>query len=550
MRLPFASRLPTHKSLILQLSPDDDEAERNERMSTERRLERELRTELSRISGELFASEPDNAYGASVIAQQAVQGERMRDVLSRALQDSADLGVSVAIRQFDNVGYGFDYSLANIAARQWALTHTDMLLRQLGTTTQNIVGQAVGRWVDNGEPLSALVRDLAPAFGRQRAKVIAATEVTRAYSNGTVEAYKASGVVKKLVWRTANDERVCLICGGLNGKVVGIEESFDEKLPSQLRERARPFALPPGHVGCRCWVVAEIEEPRRERKPKAPPKQPVPARTEVTFAGDLTALQRANFTQDKIAELFDIGPSAKATVSIKDMRDRIEINGTWVDSKTGDNIGECARELFPAQRKAYLSVLAFDPGYIGNGMGMKVARQWFDALDTAGYKKAELYAGLSIGKYAWAKEGAVFADSGQAGWATERFRDWAGQKSINLADNEYPVFTSALDVATYTHPRGQTLLGKDIMNNNVPADMVLPLGKAFMLDTLGHGGWEGVIDLAERKRKAQGKSVKSADAKATGDLAYINGTDDSQSDALFFADYLVDDDTGVGPLIL
>lgn len=243
-------------------------------MSIERRTELEVRRELARVAGELYPpdSEPQNAYTESVRATEAVTGERMRDILSRALQDSADLGVSVSVRQFENVGFGFDYTLANENARDWALRYTDNLLTQLGTTTSRIVGQAVGRWINNGEPLQALVRDLRPAFGAQRAKLIASTEVTRAYAQGSKEAYVASGVVKKLVWQASMDERVCIYCGSLHGKVVGIEESFDGALPADLQEKTRPFALPPAHVGCRCWILPQIEEPKQARKPKPKPE--------------------------------------------------------------------------------------------------------------------------------------------------------------------------------------------------------------------------------------------------------------------------------------
>lgn len=839
-----------------------------------------MRRELARVAGELFpsGSEPANAFTESVRAAEAVTGERMRDVLGRALQDSADLGVSVAVRQFENVGYGFDYTLANETARAWALRYTDEVLAQLGTTTARIVGQSVGRWIGNGEPLQALVNDLRPAFGKQRARLIASTEVTRAYAQGTKEAYTASGVVKKLVWQASMDERVCIYCGSLHGKVVGIEESFDGALPANLRERARPFALPPAHPGCilpgnlisapggidamaksfyvgrcveitlldgsvltvtknhpilthsgwvaaqfldegmyvlsaiggdriaaainpddqdvpaaveqvfdsfmksgdvssvsvppaaenlhgeggcikgnidivyanrllldngvahipeivgkdvlggydtglsqflglgvygpfvsghlaplrggvgtaehgtstgfvgscpacghslgaaadfdasllqpepkdetidaqlaterllglaseipfdvgadvgnllsytteidagtlqsprngtdmnaeltseflgrfasevassqivsirqfdysghvydlqsdmyelyicngvivkncRCWISAQIDEPKRERKPKVPKPQPAPvpkpSRTAVTIDSDAIALRRANMTEEKLAQLFDIGPSAKANIRIRDWGDRVEINGEWIDVATGENIGECIRELFPEQKKAYLTVLSFEPGYIGNGVGMKVARQWFDELGAAGYEKAELYAGLTVGRYAWAKEGAIYADPGQAARSTQLFREWASQKNINLSEGEYPTFTSVLDVATYSHPRGATLTGKDITNRDVPPDMVLPLGKAFMLDISfnGHGGWNGIIDLEERRRAAQSKSVKGVGAKAANVSAYINGNNDAQSDALFFAAYLVDDDASVTPLL-
>lgn len=921
-------------------------------MGIERRTERELRRTLDDMLNTLFPQ----GYGEFVnpqieqarIHQAFLADQHLRDTISRAIQDSADLGVSVAVRQFENVGFGFDYTLANETARAWALRYTDEVLAQLGTTTARIVGQSVGRWIGNGEPLQALVNDLRPAFGKQRARLIASTEVTRAYAQGTKEAYTASGVVKKLVWQASMDERVCfpawttvrteagnmpiqditpgmrvltrnglrtviasgrrkyvgpmtkistsmgtvvatsdhpfwtleqgwlqcgqintghtletfdnqsvkpvrvfnfnvgdsadlpamqsqvasllgvppsvlmpvdainlkgdpifgqqkvnavaayfsllnvdyaqeierlsntlfrhilalktaiagkttklppdawgvpelllamaacfnkrrppallravmpiqslfrpeelsapltgdvlcrgssalsaakcisfryrrsdterlsatgadflnrfsgivnlvtsaatktptggdlglgkigkflangagnlftlarkgvvalcgaerigggqfgrlgnfpttlrasiekrhdlrlltnflllyhrlsgnaiwvydiqvesdpefyangilvhncMFCGSLHGKVVGIEESFDGALPANLRERARPFALPPAHPGCRCWVSAQIDEPKRERKPKVPKPQPAPvpkpSRTAVTIDSDAIALRRANMTEEKLAQLFDIGPSAKANIRIRDWGDRVEINGEWIDVATGENIGECIRELFPEQKKAYLTVLSFEPGYIGNGVGMKVARQWFDELGAAGYEKAELYAGLTVGRYAWAKEGAIYADPGQAARSTQLFREWASQKNINLSEGEYPTFTSVLDVATYSHPRGATLTGKDITNRDVPPDMALPLGKAFMLDISfnGHGGWNGIIDLEERRRAAQSKSVKGMGAKAGNVFAYINGNNDAQSDALFFAAYLVDDDASVTPLL-
>ena len=105
--------------------------------------------------------------------------------------------------------------------------------------------QAVGRWVTNGESLEALVRDLTPIYGRQRAELIASTEVTRSFSEANKIAYQQSGVVKQEVWRTAADERVCPICGPLNGKRVPVGESWDG-----LR--------PPAHPNCRCWTAPVV----------------------------------------------------------------------------------------------------------------------------------------------------------------------------------------------------------------------------------------------------------------------------------------------------
>jgi SPP1 gp7 family putative phage head morphogenesis protein len=244
------------KALRLQLDRDDDEKEQKVRMAVERRFEREMRAALDDMLDTLFPE----GYGefvnpqieANRIHEAFLRDQKMRDTVSRAIQDSADLGVSVAVQQLESVGYGFDYTLANVNAREWALAHTDTLLNQLGTTSGKVVGQAVGRWAGNGEPLQKLINDLAPAFGQARAERIAATEVTRAYAEGSTRTYQESGVVQKVEWATARDERVCIVCGPLEGKTVPVGSKFDG-------------LYPPAHVGCRCWVLPVVKEPKRGR---------------------------------------------------------------------------------------------------------------------------------------------------------------------------------------------------------------------------------------------------------------------------------------------
>lgn len=542
-----------YKALVLQLDPGDDEAEQKLRMAVEGRTYREMRRALRDMMDTLYPEnwDTDDPNGeAERIHQAFLRDQKLRDTVSRAIQDSADLGVNMSIDTMENIGIAFDYTLAHEVARAWALTYTDDLLNQLGTTSGRLVGQAVARWFENGEPLQKLINDLDPVFGRKRAQLIATTEVTRAAAEGTRAGYKQSGVITELVWQTARDERTCPYCGALNGKVVGIDTSFSDALPEDLRAKVGRFQLPPAHPRCRCWVTPSIRELTIDERSQV--DQQSNRNVRVTITGDTALLQQANFTQEKIAQLFDIGPSAIANIVVRGDSGEIEIAGKWTDRITGESIGECTRRLFPREKNAYLDVLAFEPSYIGNGVGMRVARQWFDALGEAGYKKAELYAGLSVGRYAWAKEGAKYIDRTQAARSTLLFREWIAEKGINLADNEYPTFTSVLDVATYAHPRGVTLTGKDITSNSVPADMVLPLGKAFMLDVSfnGHGGWNGVIDLAARKKLAAAKSTIVAEAKAVDDrMVYINSDDVNRSDALFWDAYLVDDDSDVDPLL-
>ena len=118
-------------------------------------------------------------------------------------------------------------------------------------STKEAVREAVATWIETGAPLGDLARALTPTFGPIRAEMIAATEVTRAYAeaNGMVwRRLGEQGIIFKREWRTARDERVCPVCGPLDGVIVGLEEKF----PGGL-------AGPPAHPRCRCWVVPKVE---------------------------------------------------------------------------------------------------------------------------------------------------------------------------------------------------------------------------------------------------------------------------------------------------
>ena len=255
--------------MVLQLDPGEPEAEQTIRAALERRATRNLRESLRELQDTIvngWAEPLDPNNEAMRIHELFLRDQRLRDAVSRAVQDAADLGVSVAIDTLGNVGFGMDYTLVNTAAREWAERYTDDILAQMANTTQRGVGQAIGRWVNNGEPLESLIDDLTPMFGRQRAESIAATEVTRAFAEGNRITYQESGVVLRWEWRTAQDEIVCPICGTLNGKALGLESSNDWRgyLPDEIiRMAKKPINGPPAHPNCRCWAVPVVEEARQ-----------------------------------------------------------------------------------------------------------------------------------------------------------------------------------------------------------------------------------------------------------------------------------------------
>ena len=99
---------------------------------------------------------------------------------------------------------------------------------------------------------------------RHRAYRIARTELAFAYNQGSYFGTKQAqeqGLLGKVVkeWCCADDERVCEVCGGLDGKQIGIDDDFDFK--TKLTDIGIK-RVPPAHPHCRCSVLyREIEPP-------------------------------------------------------------------------------------------------------------------------------------------------------------------------------------------------------------------------------------------------------------------------------------------------
>jgi SPP1 gp7 family putative phage head morphogenesis protein len=118
-------------------------------------------------------------------------------------------------------------------------------------------------WVRAGDPLPLLEKKLSTLFDKRRAQTIARTEVTRMYAEGNIAAWKSTGYVTQKRWNTARDERVCPICGPLDGMIVQIDSNGFTTEPGGLG-----ITAPPAHPNCRCWLTpvvstASFEEEQR-----------------------------------------------------------------------------------------------------------------------------------------------------------------------------------------------------------------------------------------------------------------------------------------------
>lgn len=138
---------------------------------------------------------------------------------------------------------GVDWEQVNQAVLKLAQQEAARFAQQATDTSQAQVSQVVADWVESGGTMKDLTDRVGAVWTGPRADVAAATEVTRLYAQGNAAAWKESGVVSGYTWKTANDERVCLVCGPLADSDVAMDGD-----------------LPPAHPNCRCWIVPVVKE--------------------------------------------------------------------------------------------------------------------------------------------------------------------------------------------------------------------------------------------------------------------------------------------------
>lgn len=219
---------------------------------------------------------PEQASARLVAAFQPV-----RAAVRAMLMESVVLGAQ----------YGYRYNTGELQANDdvsltssWDTLHADALswvvgggefgdgyanetLRGIFRTSDAAIRNAVADWTLAGEPLPALVSRIeGTVFNRTRAELIAVTEVTRAYAEGSRLAWERGGVIKLMRWNTANDELVCPICEPLNQTVAAVTGGTFEarKEDGTIIVSSR---MPPAHPRCRCWlapVAQGLDELRSE----------------------------------------------------------------------------------------------------------------------------------------------------------------------------------------------------------------------------------------------------------------------------------------------
>lgn len=256
MRPPFVKQ--TGEGIRESLGGQQDPAGYN-KITIENEMEMALtaffRAQQTRVRAELEPRIPEDRKAVQ-LPLPFWHGEELNllNILLPFLQRAAEGGVAVQRAIVESMGIGVDWTAALTEAATWARETAGRLVTSITETTRNRIAGQVANWVETpGRTLPDLWRSLMDdhAFSRARAKLIAATEVTRAYAEGEMAA--ASRLEKEgwfkyeKEWQTAMDDRVCPICEPLQGTRV-------ESVSGQFDTAAGSIQGPPAHPGCRCWI--------------------------------------------------------------------------------------------------------------------------------------------------------------------------------------------------------------------------------------------------------------------------------------------------------
>lgn len=184
----------------------------------------------------------------------------------------------------DFLGAGGNLEVTTDPAVEYLREHGAELIREINETTREKLRETLAEGFEAGESvpdLATRVEDVFKDATRNRAEMIARTESLRASNFGSVEAYRQSGVVEAEEWLTAKNDRVCPFCLEMEGKVIGLDESFFDKGDSltvdgnTLKFDMLAVEYPPLHPNCACTTIPVLLGERSAKPPKAKVKKPV-----------------------------------------------------------------------------------------------------------------------------------------------------------------------------------------------------------------------------------------------------------------------------------
>jgi len=204
-------------------------------------------------------------YGTLTGDGQALTAAPLKTGLGLA---SNEVGVVVSFDQVDTWAIEWIEQNAKNAAFSITATQYEALKKTLMTG------------IADGESIWTLRKRIETAMdiARNRAEMIARTEVLKASNRGSLLAYKESGLVEGKAWCAAYDQRTCEACAEMDGKTMPLDEPFFKKgdsfnfsnpgeafegVPTEggvdMKFDYEEIQHPGLHPSCRCCLVAILK---------------------------------------------------------------------------------------------------------------------------------------------------------------------------------------------------------------------------------------------------------------------------------------------------
>lgn len=167
------------------------------------------------------------------------------------------------------IGLSDKLTIANNAVKNYIKNQVKKVIKDATKETNQKLANALSTGLGEEESIPQIrkrVNELFTDMKVYRSERIARTETLRASNFAAQETYKESGVVKKKRWLTALDDRTCEWCGPMNGKIIGLDDTFFDKGDTFRGREGGELDLsyddtdfPPLHVNCRCTVIPIIQ---------------------------------------------------------------------------------------------------------------------------------------------------------------------------------------------------------------------------------------------------------------------------------------------------
>lgn len=231
---------------------DPDEPGREEKTTIETQLTKAVRARFKRQLAEIQRKLEERYPNKSIIIDGIVI-EDSDEEYAEFIKIFYNALLSGTLLSEDMMGFALADGSVNERALSYARTYVTEWLQILDQVSRDAVRRALETFIQPGGTIQDMVDILEPQFGDMRAQRIAVTETTRIFAQAN-NIYAEELRLQypefdvNIMWFTNRDDRVCSICGPLEGRTVRPGEVFT----LDIKE-------PPAHVNCRCWTNVTVK---------------------------------------------------------------------------------------------------------------------------------------------------------------------------------------------------------------------------------------------------------------------------------------------------